>query len=311
MKRSIFVTPAKTGIRFSILVSLVVSLSACGRSGDSTGPGGLPPLETGPFKVLIYSRTAGFRHASIEPGILAIGQLGAEHGFEVDATEDPEAFTPENLAQYRVLIWLNTTLTVLDTEEQRQALVNFMHNGGGYVGIHSAADTEHDWPYYGELVGAQFRTHPVQQLGSFVIEAPDHPSVAHLDNPWMIFDEFYSFKTNPRGQVRVLMSIDESSYLPDPNTSCLPDSPTFPEGYSGVMGDHPMSWCHDKFKGRAWYTALGHEIYLYAHEPFLQHILNGILTVARRVEASCAVDEPGPAIPADPTLYACPETLLP
>lgn len=295
-------------IHLTLVAALL--LSACGSSDPVTAESANPP-GNGPFKVMVYSRTAGFRHASIEPGIAAIRQLGADHGFTVDATEDPTQFTSANLAQYDVVLFLNTTLDVLDTDAQQQALVDFVAAGGGYVGIHSAADTEHEWPWYGELVGAQFRTHPVQQAGTFVIEASDHPSVAHLPNPWTIFDEFYSFKWNPRGQVRVLMTIDESSYDANPNTSCLPDSPTFPQGYNGEMGDHPMSWCHTRLGGTAWYTALGHEIYLYEEPDFLQHILNGILTAAQRVEASCAIENPGPVTPADPTLSPCEGTVGP
>lgn len=260
-------------------------LTGCSDSSDPAAPGSNNVVD-GPFSVLVYSRTAGFRHTSIEVGTLAIMELGNENDFFVDATEDPTAFTADNLAGYDVVLFLNTTADVLD-DTQQAVMEDFINAGGGYVGVHAAADTEYDWPFYGELVGAYFKNHPVQQTGDFDIEAPDHPSVAHLPNPWTVFDEFYSFRTNPRGDVRVLMAIDESTYFPDPNTSNLPDSPTFPAGETGVMGDHPMSWCHDKFAGRAWYTALGHEAYLYQQPAFREHLLNGILTAARRVAADC------------------------
>lgn len=292
-------------MRLLLPLLIALLLAGCNRGSTTALQGGGAP-ETGPFKALVFSRTAGFRHNSIEIGTMALQDLGAANGFTVDATEDPTAFTPENLAQYRVLIWLNTTLTVLDTEAQRQALQGFMAKGGGYVGIHSAADTEHDWPWYGSLVGAYFKSHPPQQLGRFNIEAADHPSVAHLANPFIIFDEFYSFTSNPRGTVRVLMSADESSYLQNPNTSCLPNSPTFPNGISGVMGDHPMSWCHDRMGGRAWYTALGHEAALYQLPDFREHVLQGILTAAKRVAADCTPREAAPApLPAE-TPQMCP-----
>lgn len=261
-------------------------------------------------RVLLFTRAETFRHTSIDDAVAALDRLGSQNGFTIEHTENPAAFTDRSLRRYDVVMFVLTTGDVLDAAHER-ALERYMRRGGGYVGVHSAADTEHDWPWYGELVGAQFRSHPAQQLGTFTVEAPDHPSVAHLPNPWTILDEFYSFERNPRGQVRVLLSIDEASYLPNPNTSCLPNSPTFPDGYDGRMGDHPMSWCHDNLGGRAWYTALGHEIYLYQQAAFREHILNGILSAARRVAASCAVEDPAPAVPADPALYACPETLLP
>lgn len=298
--------------RVLLSLTLLLALAACRSDGGlEAGP---PQLEEGPFKVLVYSRTAGFRHASIEVGIPVIQQLGADNDFEVDASEDPAVFTPENLAQYAVVIFLNTTLDVLDTPEQMAALEGFMASGGGYVGIHSAADTHHDWPFYGELVGAQFLAHPVlNQPGTLANEDPAHPSTAHLGESWsLLLEEFYSFKTNPRGDVRVLLRIEEDSYLQQPNTSCDPSGATFPQGFSGVMGDHPMAWCHDKFAGRAWYTALGHEPYLYLTDDFQAHILSGILIAARREAASCAVNDKPEGVPGymPPVLEGCENQLL-
>ena len=134
---------------------------------------------------------------------------------------------------------------------------------------------------------------PGVQPGDLHLEAPDHPAVAHLPVPWTISDEFYSFRTNPRGTVRVLLNIDEDSYDQDPNTTNISGS-TFIIGETGTMNDHPMSWCHDRFEGRTWYTALGHSTALYADANFRRHLLNGILTAARRVAADCVPREDGP-----------------
>lgn len=280
-----------------------------GNGGNNNGGGSEES-----FSVLVFSRTAGFRHASIEAGVLTVQQLGADNGFTVDATEDHTLINSENLANYDVLMFLNTTLDVLEPE-QEQAFEQYIRGGGNFVGVHSAADTEHEWPFYGEVVGAYFLAHPVlNQPGSLRVEDETHPAVAHFDNPYQVpFEEFYSFKTNPRGSVRVLLSIDESSYMQEPNTSCDPSGATFPEGYTGTMGDHPISWCHDKFAGRVWYTALGHEIYLYFTPEYQQHLLNGILTAAGRIPASCAVN-PKPAEAPDyiaPELIPCQEQVLP
>jgi hypothetical protein len=289
------------------LLALICALSACGNS-NGTGTG--IPLErlaiNAPFKVLVFSRTVGFRHASIPVGIQTIQMLGAANNFGVDASEDPTVFNSANLAQYQVVIFLNTTLNVLDTPAQEAALVAHMQRGGGFVGVHGAADTEHGWPYYGELVGAYFRSHPVQQLATLRSEAPDHPSTAHYSASQQHFDEFYSFKTNPRGTVRVLLNLDESSYRQNPNTSCIPDSPTFPNGFNGVMGDHPISWCHTNKGGVAWYTGLGHEPATYAQTAFQTHLLNGILTAAGRLPADCRPKEGAAASQPDPALKMCP-----
>ena len=171
---------------------------------------------------------------------------------------------------------------MLETEG-KDALQKYVRAGGGFVGIHSAADTEHEWPYYGRLVGAFFRNHPLEQFGTIVNEDPSNPATAHLPERFTVFDEFYSFEENPRPDVQVLLSIDESTYLADPNTSYLTGgTPT-----TGYMGDHPMSWCHDNLGGRVFYTALGHEGYLYDLPWYREHILQGILLAAGRVEGTC------------------------
>jgi type 1 glutamine amidotransferase len=290
----------RTGTAFSLGALLLagVLLSACNDdSGSGTGGGA---STSGSFRMLVYTRTAGFRHESIANGIETIQALGADNHFTVDATEDPEAFNDDNLKKYDVVGFINTTGDVLD-DTQQAAFERYVRGGGGFVGVHSAADGEYDWPFYGELVGAYFKNHPITVLyfqgnfndlgvqpGNLIVEAAEHPAVAHLPSPWRVSDEFYSFRTNPRDRVRVLMSIDEGSYLQDPNTSHLPISPGFPGTIqSGSMGDHPMSWCHDNLGGRAWYTALGHSASLYSDPNFQAHLLNGILTAARRIDADC------------------------
>lgn len=278
----------------ALTLTMGAALSSCEGGGNAAVRA--QASAEGAFKMLVYTRTASFRHDSIPTAIEAIRQLGSANNFSVDATEDPTAFSDANLAQYAVVAFVSTTGEILD-DTQQAAFERWVTAGGGFVGVHSASDTEYDWPFYGELVGAYFKNHPVfpvwaeggpgVQPADFNIEAPDHPAMAHLPQPWNVSDEFYAFRENPRGRVRVLMSIDENSYNQDPNTSNLPTSPTFPLGETGTMGDHPMSWCHDNKGGRAWYTALGHSVHMYAIPEYLDHLLNGILTAARRVEADC------------------------
>lgn len=280
----------------------VLLATGCGSDGSSAGG-----VDHSDFRLLVYSQTEGFRHASIETGVETVKQLGAMHGFAVDHSEDPEVFTAENLSRYAAVLWLNTTGNLLDAD-QRLAFEDYVAGGGGYAGVHSASDTAYDWPFYGELVGAYFKNHPIfplftgegpgVQQGDIRVEAPDHPATAHLPDPWNIADEFYSFRSNPRGVVRVLLNIDEDSYNPNPNTSSI-DPGSFLIGETGVMNDHPMSWCHDNLGGRAWYTALGHSVALYDDPAFRRHLLNGILTAARRLAADCTPREDGPLAEAD------------
>lgn len=256
-----------------------------------------PAVAADDLAVLVYSHTAEFRHDSIPAGIATIEELGEANGFEVEATEDPAAFTAENLARFGAVVFLNTTGEVMEGDAARAAFEDYLRGGGGWVGVHAAADTEYDWAFYAELLGgAYFLTHPlVNQPGTLDVEAHDHPAVAHLPARWSLpSEEYYSFTDNPRGRVRVLMTIDESSYLQVPNTAILGPTP-FAGGEAspletGIMGDHPMSWCRDVDAGRSWYTAIGHDTALYERDDYREHLLQGILTAAGRVPADCGVD---------------------
>jgi type 1 glutamine amidotransferase len=216
------------------------------------------------FDVLVFSRTAGFRHGSIPDGIAAIQELGATKGFSVTATEDASVFAPAALAQFAVVVFLNTTGDVLD-DDQQAAFETWFRDGGGWVGVHSAADTEYDWAWYHGLIGAYFQDHPAIQTAMLDVEDASHPSTAHLPLRFARTDEWYNFRTNPRGAVHVLLRLDETTYLPGP----------------GAMGsDHPIAWCHQYDGGRAWYTAGGHTAAAYAEPEFRAHLLGGITSAA-------------------------------
>ena len=220
-------------------------------------------------RVLVFSATAGFRHDSIPDGVAALEQLGAAHGFTVDATEDATAFTPDTLAGYDAVVFLSTTGDVLD-EEQQAAFEDYIAAGGGYVGVHAAADTEYDWPFYGGLVGAYFDSHPEIQPATVLVEDRAHPATAHLDATWDRTDEWYNYRTNPRAQAHVLATLDESSYS------------------GGTMdGDHPIAWCQEYGGGRAFYTGGGHTSESFADEAFLAHLLGGIRWATGAVQADC------------------------
>ncbi len=213
-------------------------------------------------RILVFSKTAGFRHGSIPTGIAAIKKLGQQNRFAVEATEDAAQFTDTNLARFSTVIFLNTTGDVLD-ENQQAAFERFIRGGGGYLGIHAAADTEYDWPWYGRLVGAYFKTHPAIQDAIVIVADRVHPSTKHLPMRWQRRDEWYEFRANPRGKVHILATLDESTYQ------------------GGGMGhDHPIAWCHEFDGGWAFYTAGGHTKESYAEPAFLQHILGGILWTA-------------------------------
>ena len=216
--------------------------------------------QTSQPRLLVFSKTAGYRHSSIEPGIAAIRQLGAQNNFAVDATEDATAFTDRNLRRYRAVVFLNTTGDVLDAQQQ-DAFERYIQAGGGWVGIHAATDTEYGWPWYGRLAGAYFVSHPNNpnvRRGTFRVRDSTHVSTQGLPSRFERADEFYNFRSiNPR--IRVLVDIDETSY----------------EG--GTNGaNHPMSWYHEHDGGRAWYTNMGHTDATFSEPLFLRHLLGGI-----------------------------------
>jgi cytochrome c len=211
-------------------------------------------------RVLVFSKTAGFRHSSIEPGIAAIRKLGQENRFTIEATEDASAFNERNLRRFRAVVFLSTTGDVLNPRQQ-DVFERYIQAGGGWVGIHSATDTEYDWPWYGRLAGAYFESHPNNpnvRKGTFRVLDKSHPSTEGLPDRWEREDEFYNFKSISR-DIRVLVDIDETSYQ------------------GGTNGDrHPMSWYHAYDGGRAFYTNMGHTEATFAEPLFLRHLLGGL-----------------------------------
>lgn len=219
--------------------------------------------DKGQINALVFSATDGFRHDSIEPGIEAIKQLGAENGFNVFATEDAEIFRESFLKDYNVLIFLNTTLDILN-ENQQIEMNRFIQAGGGFVGVHAAADTEYEWPWYGELVGGYFKSHPNDpnvREGKLEVVDAEHSATAHLPATWQKVDEWYDYQSiHP--EVNVLINVDESSYKnDDENPAAAP---------------RPIAWYREFDGGRTFYTGLGHTAESYSDPLFLQHLLGGI-----------------------------------
>jgi len=223
--------------------------------------------EVAGFKVLLFSKTLGFRHANIPLGIEAIRRLGLDHGFGVDATEDSSAFTPENLARYKTVIFLSATGDVLDPGQQR-AFKDYVLGGGGFAGIHGAmfgpSACEDKWAWYGDLCGVSFKNHSAVLPARVNVEDRANPSTAELPEHWLRADEWYNYQGTPRGGARVLATVEESTYL------------------GGTVGpDHPIAWCKAMGQGIMWYTAMGHTDESFREPLFLKHILGGIELTAR------------------------------
>ena len=235
-------------VAIALILVLGLILGSCGNNKREGKP-----------KVLVFSKTMGWKHRSIPAGIEAIQKLGAENGFEVDTTKNAELFNEDNLKQYSAIVFLSTTMNVLDSKEEA-AFERYIQSGGGYVGVHAATDTEYDWGWYTKLVGAQFLGHPKgTPEADFIIKDNSFIATKHFtDSVWHRADEIYNFKKiNP--DVNVLMTVDESTYK---------------GGENGA--NHPFAWYHEYDGGRAFYTGAGHTDESYSEEPFLKHLLGGI-----------------------------------
>ena len=251
------------------------------------------------YKVLVVGKTLGFRHSHIDETTNAVIDMGEESGFTVDVWDPPNSsggwwgpgspgqpaltlpstpFTSaEDLSKYATILFaspvdntnsLNPATPRLLNDSELAAFQGYMRSGGGYVGLHAATDTMHSVPWYSKLSGggARFVNHPAQQTATMRVEDPTHPSTEHLPLEWVRFDEWYNFTTNPRDDVRVLLTLDESTYS------------------GGRMGaDHPIAWCHNFEGGRSWYEGAGHVDASYSDPVFLEHLKGGIEWTAGKV----------------------------
>ncbi len=227
--------------------------------------------EAASFKVLVFSKTQGFRHDAIPEGIAALRKLGQANHFEVTATEDGAEFTDEKLAPYQLVVFLNTTGDVLD-DTQQAAFEKYLAKGRGFMGVHSATDTEYGWKWYGQMIGGYFAGHPQIQPATLQVVNRKHPATAHLPESWKRTDEWYNFK-NLQEDNKVLIKLDEKSY----------------EG--GKNGDnHPTAWYKEFGGGRVFYTGGGHTKESYKNEDFLKHLQGGLLYAAGKAKDTVSLD---------------------
>jgi cytochrome c len=237
-----------------VVCTVTILWQVCGQG--STGSGDI---------ILVFHKTSGFVHKSIPKGVRAIEELARANKFTVEATDDASIFNARDLSRFKAVVFLSTTGDVLN-EEQQSAFEQYIRNGGGFVGIHAAADTEYDWPWYNQLVGAYFKSHPKPQQAAVIVKNKKHPATRHLPDRWMRTDEWYNYKSIVPG-IKVLCELDESSY----------------EGGQNGAG-HPIAWYREFDGGRSFYTGGGHTDESYAEPEFRRHILGGILYAIGREE---------------------------
>ncbi|MBW8783401.1 MAG: ThuA domain-containing protein [Novosphingobium sp.] len=215
-------------------------------------------------RLLLFEKINGFRDGpSVEGAHKAFVEIAAKKGWGLVTTEKGSAFTSAILRQFDAVIWNNISGDVL-TLSQRRAFQDYIDNGGGFVGVHgTAGDPVYFWDWYVDsLLGARFAGHPMNpqfQDARVVVDDPSHPVARGLPREWVMNDEWYSFKNNPRASgSHVIAHLDESTYKP--------------EGFGGSlrMGDHPIAWTRCVGRGRVFYSAIGHRPERYSDAVYRQ-----------------------------------------
>ena len=238
-------------------------------------------LLTSPFcraeqnRVLVYTRNGptldgkkGFVHDNIAACVAALQQLGKENQFTVDVSADPGVFTAKNVKKYKALIFANANNQAFATEAQRAAFTNYLHQGGGYVGIHSSTGCERNWPWFWAMQGGAFWFHAPLQKFTINITDKTHPATSFFTaDTWAWEDEFYVMKEQPKN-VRVLLA---------GNIKLLKLPETTAKHLSNLPDSIPLAWCHEFEGGRVFYTSLGHKKEYYSDPNLQKHILGGIL----------------------------------
>lgn len=216
------------------------------------------------MKIVVFTKTDGYRHESIPEAVQTLERHCMINNWEMVHPENSLLFTKSNLKSIDVVVLLHTTGNIF-ADAQKQAIEDFVMNGGGLVTMHTGTVTENEWQWFSEAMGAKFIGHPPVQSGKLIIEDRSHPATAFFpDSLWITKDEWYSFERNPRQDVHVLISIDEASYDVDDNR--------WFEGANQLMGDHPLVWYKEVGKGTVFQTALGHTPELYSDSLFIKHL---------------------------------------
>jgi len=218
-------------------------------------------------RLLVLTHSAGFRHNYLSTAVEVVTKLGERSGlFEAFATEDCGEVNREELKKYAAMMFM-TTGELPMSDDQKRALIEFVHKGGGFIGVHNATDTFYKFPEYGEMLGGYFNGHPWTQEIVAVVEDRSHPSTRHLPERFRAREEVYTFRDWSRERTHVLISLDVSSV--DLSKGNREDN------------DYALAWCHSYGEGRVFYTAFGHFIQIWREEWFQKHLLGGILWAMR------------------------------
>jgi len=223
------------------------------------------------FKALIVTNTQGWHHESLHYGVIALKEMATRNFFDAELFQDPNSFTDTFLKRFQVVIFLNTTGDIFNAQQQK-VLERFIQSGKGFVGIHSASDTEYDWDWYTKLVGRMFYIHPAVQTAKLQVIDSSFPGLLGFSQGKLWTDEWYQFSEEKVRDLHYILAVDENSYDAKANWGAKKGE--------GMGKFHPVSWYHYYDGGRSFYTALGHLPTNFSNEAFLNHLYAGILWAA-------------------------------
>ena len=254
-------------MKSKILLLLLAVLITCVSCAQNDGAKFKEPLN-----ILVFSKTEGFRHSSISSGIKMLYDQSKEQNWVITVTENASLLSDETLSQMDMVVFMNPTGNAIN-ETGQTAFEKFIKSGKGFVGIHAAADCEYDWPFYGNLVGAYFLTHPPAQEATVIFENYDHPAMQPFKGmkTYTTFDEWYSFKENPRKNVNVLARLDEST-IENTNDD------------KWRMNDHPLIWWTEVDDVRSFYSVFGHTHEAFQDRLIIEHLTNAINWAGKRID---------------------------
>ncbi|WP_326763840.1 ThuA domain-containing protein [Streptomyces sp. NBC_01591] len=254
----------------ALVGALLLALTALPATAATTG-------KAPAFRALLFTRAVGYVHASIPAGIQMFKEEAAAGGFELVETADPAVFDTAKLEDFDVIVMLQNSGMVWDTDAQREAMQSYVRGGGGVVAIHNTLDMgiEETFPWWDEAIngGVHMPAHsPGVLQGTAKVADRVHPSTAGLPERWERPEEWYNFDRNPRGDVHVLVTADETTYNP---------------GGSAMGADHPISWCRNTVGGKVWATAMGHDTASYSEAAFRTHVMGGVRWAAGNKPGDC------------------------
>ena len=217
--------------------------------------------------VLIYTKNGkGYVHDNIPASVTCLKQICQAKGWTCEESDDPNVFTTERIKAFDLLVFSNTNNETFDTEAQKKVFQQYIREGGGFVGIHSACGSERQWPWFWANLGGKFVRHPKFQPFDIKVIDATNPSTKHLPKVWAWEDECY-FMNQLNPDIHVLLAVDLTT-LDDAGKATYPGE---------VFGQtFPLCWCHEFDGGRQWYTALGHSIKHYQDKNFVAHLAGGM-----------------------------------